>query len=159
MDPDEREGLLKSILKDYDLLNNGGYHWHATVTAKEIEENLQKKFGRDVGRVTGLHIESRGASGRATRLWITGSGGSISIGKELMIRRLLAPTHLYSSWIDIKPSSEHPDRFRISGRGWGHGVGLCQIGAARMATEGHDFRSILSFYYPGSRIARGIRQD
>ena len=69
-----------------------------------------------------------------------------------MIRRLLAPTHLYSSWIDIDSTPDREGMFHINGRGWGHGVGLCQIGAARMAMEGHSFEEILAFYYPGSVV-------
>lgn len=103
----------------------------------------------------------RGASGRAVRIRLTGSEGTVDIGKELMIRRLLAPTHLYSSWIDIipemKPTGDGRSEvahWHISGHGWGHGVGLCQIGAARMAIEGHSYRDILAFYYPGALIDR-----
>lgn len=155
LEPPEKDNLLRTILKDYDLLNGGGYSWETSVTAEEIRQNFQKKFGRDIGEITGVDIVERGASGRVTRIRLTGSEGKIEIGKELMIRRLLAPTHLYSSWIEIQrlPSQSGIDRYHIKGRGWGHGVGLCQIGAARMAFEGYGFREILSFYYPGSILA------
>lgn len=172
---EDRNKVLRSILKDYDLTNNGGYRWHTEVAARDVEENLRKKFGREVGEINDLVVTSRGASGRAIRMRIIGSRGSLEIGKELMIRRLLSPTHLYSSAFTItkqpagcndalsqdctsekevlsEPDSAKSGRFLIEGSGWGHGVGLCQIGAARMALEGHDFRTILSFYYPGSHL-------
>lgn len=152
MPEERREKLLRAILKDYDLANGGGYRWHTTVSANEVQENLKRKLGRDVGRVQDIQVTQRGKSGRATRLRLTGDKGSLEIGKELMIRRLLAPTHLYSSWIEISKDTELPEKFHIEGRGWGHGVGLCQIGAARMALEGYSFDKILSFYYPGSTI-------
>lgn len=149
---DHRKRILDTILKDYDLLNDGGFSWQTYITTAEIKENLRAKFGHDIGEIRNISVTARGASGRATRLRLEGSEGSIVIGKELMIRRLLAPTHLYSSWIDIVPRKPHPDTYLIRGRGWGHGVGLCQIGAARMALEGRDHREILAFYYPGSVI-------
>lgn len=171
-----RRRVLKSILKDYDLINGGGFNWSVTVTSEEVQNNLKRKFGRDIGPITGLKIISRGASGRVMNLLVTGVKGEIRIGKELMIRRLLSPTHLYSSWFDIQPlrkesinshvspifslsSNGQPEKndisfaWRLTGHGWGHGVGLCQIGAARMALEGANYRDILSFYYPGSLIA------
>lgn len=147
---ERKEEVLRSILKDYDLENEGGYKWQAQISAEEIEYNLREKFGRDLGKIKGMSVVRRGESGRATMLRIDGEKGRLNIGKELMIRRLLAPTHLYSSWINIHRNSEHSNIYEIDGRGWGHGVGLCQIGAARMALEGYDFKEILSFYYPGS---------
>lgn len=154
---EKRDKVLSSILKDYDLANGGGYRWHTTVSSTEIEENLHKKFGRDVGKVRDLEVTERGSSGRATRLKVYGTKDILEIGKELMIRRLLAPTHLYSSAITINRTSNQQKEgdiiFEIEGKGWGHGVGLCQIGAARMALEGHHFRSILSFYYPSSTLS------
>lgn len=80
---------------------------------------------------------------------ITGTKRAITVGKELEIRRWLSPTHLYSSAFDVE---EKDGRFILSGKGWGHGVGLCQIGAAVMASEGAGYREILDFYYPGSSI-------
>ncbi|MDE6717142.1 MAG: SpoIID/LytB domain-containing protein [Muribaculaceae bacterium] len=151
-DTAEKERVLKSILKDYDLLNEGGYSWKVYVSAEEIRKNLNEKFGRDIGEIKKIGIHARGASGRVKELMLTGTAGSLAIGKELMIRRLLAPTHLYSSWFDIEQTSRN--LWQLSGRGWGHGVGLCQIGAANMALHGRSYRDILSFYYPGARTAR-----
>ncbi|MDE6683378.1 MAG: hypothetical protein K2J87_08130, partial [Muribaculaceae bacterium] len=144
--------LLSSILKDYDLINSGGFRWETIVTAEEIESNLHNKFGRDIGKITDLNIISRGASGRIYKLQVNGTKGSLLIGKELMIRRLLASSHLYSSWFDIENLSA--GGWLLKGRGWGHGVGLCQIGAARMALEGFGYKEILSFYYPGAHIKK-----
>lgn len=148
----QRRNLLSFILKDYDLINEGGYRWHTEIRAEEIRKNLNQKFGRDIGEILDIRINRRGASGRATLLSVTGTKASLKIGKELMIRKLLAPTHLYSSRIEISKSANQPETFQIEGHGWGHGVGLCQIGAARMALAGHDYRTILSFYYPGSSV-------
>ena len=172
---DSRKEVLNAILKDYDLANDGGYRWHTSISARAVATNLRNKFKRDLGDILNIEITHRGPSGRADRLKLTGSKGNLEIGKELMIRRLLSPTHLYSSAItitkqavphkeiELEPSitpynsiGSDPDisiEFAIDGSGWGHGVGLCQIGAARMALEGHDFRSILSFYYPGASLS------
>ncbi|MDE6272997.1 MAG: SpoIID/LytB domain-containing protein [Muribaculaceae bacterium] len=152
LDPSEKDRVLKAILKDYDLGNDGGYRWQTEISSEDLEENLKTKFGRDLGKIKDLKIIESGQSGRAKLLRIYGEKGELYLGKELMIRRLLAPSHLYSSRITIQKFSDHPVRFLIEGRGWGHGVGLCQIGAARMALEGYDFKEILSFYYPGCQI-------
>lgn len=149
----KREMILKSILKSYDLGNEGGYSWHTEVCREDIEAKLKSEFGRSVGRLRSLEIVERGESGRAKLLKLTGDEGVLTIGKELMIRRLLAPNHLYSSRINILNPEEGSDIYHIDGRGWGHGVGLCQIGAARMAAEGYKFDEILEFYYPGSKIS------
>lgn len=150
---DKREKLLKSILKDYDLTNGGGYEWESSISAEEVRHNLKVKFGRDIGKILNLEIVSRGSSGRVKSMRIHGENATLDVGKELMVRRLLAPTHLYSSRIEISKDKVKEDLFRISGRGWGHGVGLCQIGAARMAMDGATYEEILYFYYPGSRLA------
>ncbi|MDE5870015.1 MAG: SpoIID/LytB domain-containing protein, partial [Muribaculaceae bacterium] len=147
--------ILSSILKDYDLINDGGYTWEATVTAEEIEKNLLQKLNRNIGQITDIKVLSRGASGRANKLEITGTTGKLEIGKELMIRKVLAPSHLYSSWFEIHTLSS--GKWLLKGRGWGHGVGLCQIGAARMALEGYNYKEILTFYYPGARISSTFR--
>ena len=151
----DKNHILHSILKDYDLENGGGYRWEATVTGEEIKHNLAQKFNRHIGEIEDIKIISRGPSGRADRLLLSGTSGTLEIGKELMIRRLLAPTHLYSSWFDIeKIPSSTLRAWYLQGHGWGHGVGLCQIGAANMALHGFNYKDILSFYYPGARIGR-----
>lgn len=141
--------ILRTVLKEYDLSTKGGYRWTAFVSKSEIERNLREKFKRNVGRVLGIEAVERGLSGRIKLLRIVGDNGILLLGKELWIRRLLSPTHLYSSAFDIEDLG---DEVKLTGRGWGHGVGLCQIGAARMAFEGARCEEILRFYYPGTRI-------
>ena len=149
-----RYSLLSKILKDYDMANDGGFRWEASVDAADIRKNLKEKFGRDVGEIINMRVICRGPSGRITELQLEGDKGILRIGKELMIRRLLAPTHLYSSAFDIEPIHSQPSNgWNLRGKGWGHGVGLCQIGAAHMALSGYSYRDILSFYYPGSQIS------
>lgn len=148
----QQKRILHSILKDYDFDTFEGLEWEANVSAEEIATNLHQKFNRNIGHVSDIRVSARGASGRATNLLLTGTEGTLEIGKELMIRKLLSPTHLFSSWFDIFPISE--GKWLLKGRGWGHGVGLCQIGAANMALQGFSCRDILSFYYPASKIVR-----
>jgi SpoIID/LytB domain protein len=103
----------------------------------------------DLGHLTAIEPLERGGSGRITRLRLTGTKGSIIIGKELIIRKFLSKSHLYSSWFDV---SMEGSQVVLRGHGWGHGVGLCQIGAAVMAASGKSYREILSFYYPGTTL-------
>ena len=93
----------------------------------------------------------RGPSRRIDLIRLEGTESSLVIGKELWIRRLLSSTHLYSSAFDIEDLG---DKLKLHGRGWGHGVGLCQIGAANMAAKGATYEEILSFYYPGSQLIK-----
>lgn len=140
--------LLSTVLKDYDLKTEGyGFRWNAKVSKEHIRENLKRLFNREIGEIKAVDALHRGASGRIDRLRLQGSEGKIEIGKELWIRRLLSDSHLYSSAFDIVDMG---DDIILSGKGWGHGVGLCQIGAANMAFHGHTYREILSFYYPAS---------
>lgn len=147
---EEWRELLSSVLKDYDKSTSGGYNWQTFVTRDKIKHNLKLKFGRDVGDVNGLRPIRRGPSGRISLIELEGSHGKIRIGKELMIRRLLSDTHLFSSNFDIL---REDDGFKLTGKGWGHGVGLCQIGAAAMAFKGYNANEILARYYRGSRIS------
>lgn len=144
------EPELRKALKGFDA-DCRYYTWTAEIGRDEVRRNLKEKFGRDVGEILGLEVERRSKAGRAVSLRITGSESSLSLGKELMIRRLLSPSHLYSSAIEIAPEA---GGFRIKGRGWGHGVGLCQIGAAAMALAGYDAAQILGFYYPGTSLTK-----
>lgn len=150
--PASRRSLLSSVLKDYDCGTEGhGFHWQTTVSKKEIARNLKNRFERDLGEIISVNPLHRGPSGRIDLLHIKGTKGSLNLGKELWIRRILSPTHLYSSAFEIEDRGE---TLVLTGKGWGHGVGLCQIGAARMATAGYDYRRILSFYYPHTRIGK-----
>lgn len=146
----ERDRILNSILKDYDLSTQGGFLWHTETSGSEIEQRLHAKFNRDIGRIMEIIPLKRGASGRISLMRLIGTKGTIEIGKELAIRKILSDTHLYSSWFDVDKLGQN--QFRLTGRGWGHGVGLCQIGAAHMATRGYDTEQILKFYYPESQI-------
>ena len=150
MPKEEKDNLLSGILKNYDVATQGyGYRWETQITKSEVRENLQKKFGRNIGEIRSMEPMERGESGRIRLLRIHGTKGYLDLGKELWIRRLLSPTHLYSSAFGIDDRGEH---FLISGKGWGHGVGLCQIGAANMGARGYSYKEILSFYYPGSHL-------
>ena len=152
LDESDRGTLLSSILKDYDLATrNYGFSWETEISKSDVRTNLRRKFGKDIGEIRSLEVLERGPSGRIRLLKINGTDSSISLGKELWIRRLLSPSHLYSSAFEIEDLGEG---FRLHGKGWGHGVGLCQIGAAHMAYAGKDYKSILSFYYPDSRLRR-----
>lgn len=144
----ERGELLRAIMKDYDVASPWGA-WSVLVSRDEVRGRLRSRFGRDVGTVTSLVPLRRGPSGRISLLRIVGSEGTLDLGKELAIRRLLSPTHLYSSAFDI---TDTDGGFELTGCGWGHGVGLCQVGAARMAAAGRGYREILSHYYPGSSV-------
>lgn len=148
----ERDSLLKTVLKDYDLTTEGGYTWQTNVTADAIARYLREKFSISIGEIQAIRPVRRGPSGRIRLLEIEGKDAVLRLGKELFIRRVLAHSHLYSSAFDIEKLNSHPLAFRLKGHGWGHGVGLCQIGAAHMAAAGHSHRDILQFYYPGSRI-------
>ncbi len=147
---EQRREVLSSILKDYDLNTEGyGYRWQTEILKTEVKANLNRRFGRDIGDILSIEPLHRGPSGRIDLLRIHGSDGIFDLGKELWIRRLLSPSHLYSSAFDIVDLGY---AFRLEGHGWGHGVGLCQIGAANMALHGYSYRDILSFYYPGAII-------
>lgn len=147
-----RRALLSSVLKDYDLTTQGyGYVWEAEITKKDIKRNLKEKFGKDIGEILRLEPLHRGPSGRIDLMRIIGSDGFLDLGKELWIRRVLSPSHLYSSAFEI---DDKGDRIHLKGKGWGHGAGLCQLGAANMAFNGKSYQEILSFYYPGSKLQK-----
>lgn len=150
MQPAERESFLKSALKDYDR-DDDYMHWQADIDRDELRCRVKDRYAIDLGKIRSIEPAEIGKSGRITTLRITGENRSIEVGKTLAIRRLLAANCLRSSRFKI---AETPSGFHLEGRGWGHGVGLCQIGAARMAHDGADFREILRFYYPGSQITK-----
>ena len=151
----QRQTLLEGILKDYDLDTEDSTElwgeWQKEISSDSIRRMIMLKYQIDIGEVIALEPIERGPSGRIKLLRITGDRDAITIGKELTIRRLLARDCLKSSNFTAEVSDR---RIRLRGRGWGHGVGLCQIGAARMAADGADFREILSFYYPGTIIQK-----
>lgn len=143
--------LHPSLLKDYDSMTRDYYEWTREIPASEIAENLRRRFGMDIGDVVDLIPVLAGPSGRLRELLVKGTAGEVVIGKELAIRRLLSPTHLYSSAFTVKRDGTV---FRLEGKGWGHGVGLCQIGAAVMAVEGFSCSQILEHYYPHTHLSK-----
>ena len=148
---DADEALLKEVLNDYDLPTRDFYRWKVEYSTGELEDILRRKSGFDFGELLELTPLQRGRSGRISRLRIVGSRLTMTVGKELEIRRWLSETHLYSS--AFVAERRRAGGWGLHGAGWGHGVGLCQIGAAVMASRGIDHRRILAHYYPGSRLA------
>lgn len=143
--------FLDRVLKTYDSATTF-FEWTESLSKSEIAENLRERHGIHIGNILHLNPVRRGGSGRIVELEIIGSEGRVTIGKELEIRRVLSRRCLRSSWIEV--TGESDDAFEVRGRGWGHGAGLCQIGAAVMAAEGKDYREILDFYYPGTKISK-----
>lgn len=150
MSESERNKIFVTILNDYDAATTDFYRWKTDIFADEIKDNLKNKFGINVGEILSLTPMLRGDSGRIVELKIEGSKSNVTIGKELSIRKLLSNTHLYSSAFDIIPYETVDGKmFQLHGQGWGHGVGLCQIGAAVMAERGYSCHDILKYYYKG----------
>lgn len=151
------EALLKRILSESDRETRDFFRWRVEYDRKELEEILLEKSGLDFGDLEGIVPLQRGPSGRIVRLKVVGSKRSIIVGKELEIRRWLSRSHLYSSAFVVETKGNlhrYPERFILHGAGWGHGVGLCQIGAAVMATRGFSAEGILSHYFRGITIER-----
>lgn len=145
----ENSSILSQVLNDYDLHTADFHDWTVQYTTDELFELIRTRTGIDFGTIVALEAVERGPSGRIKYLRITGTLREEVIGKELAIRKALSSSHLKSSAFEIEKS---PDGFVLKGRGWGHGVGLCQIGAAAMAAQGYDYRQILSHYYVGAEI-------
>ena len=143
------EQVLKKILPDFDRETKGFFRWKIEYSRSELEEILREKSGFDFGTLKEIAPLSRGPSGRISRLKIVGTKRSIVVGKELEIRRWLSRSHLYSSAFLVTVGAE---RITLHGAGWGHGVGLCQIGAAVMATQGFSAEQILKHYFRGIEI-------
>ena len=146
---------LRLVLNNYDQETTDFHDWKVTYTADELSEIIRTKSGIDFGQITDLIPLQRGASGRICKLKIVGTKRTEIIGKELKIRLWLSKTCLYSSWFEVIQSVSPQGRsFTLSGHGWGHGAGLCQIGAAQMAAEGHTYEEILQYYYPGTQMTK-----
>jgi SpoIID/LytB domain protein len=145
------ERLLQKILPDFDRETKGFFRWRVEYSRRELEEILREKSGFDFGMLREILPLHRGPSGRISRLRIVGSKRSVVVGKELEIRRWLSRSHLYSSAFIVTPEAEH---FVFHGAGWGHGVGLCQIGAAVMAARGFSAEKILKHYFTGVSIQK-----
>jgi SpoIID/LytB domain protein len=149
--------ILSQFLMPYDQETKDFYRWKVEYSQKELSEIIISKSKVDFGEIIDLIPVERGDSSRLIKLKIVGTKKTLTIGKELEIRRVLSPSHLYSSAIiidkfDVK--NNIPQKFVISGAGWGHGVGLCQIGAAVMATIGHQFDEILLHYFKDAKLKK-----
>lgn len=154
--PEERNLVLKLVLNDYDQTTEDFHYWRVSYSQQELSRLIEVKLHRQLGLIQDLIPLKRGASGRISLLRIVGKNGSIEIGKELQIRKVLSETHLYSSWFDVqkRTAGEGDVVFDLVGHGWGHGVGLCQIGAANMSRHGKNYEEILAHYFIGSRLTR-----
>ena len=150
--------ILSQVLNNYDQETTDFYRWKVSYTQNELSTLILKRSGIDYGQILDLVPIARGTSGRLWKLKITGTKRTMIIGKELEIRRTLSPSHLYSSAfvVDKEDVSTDgiPGRFTLTGAGWGHGVGLCQIGAAVMGEQGYLYNAILLHYYIGADIEK-----
>ena len=143
--------VLSQVLNNYDQETADFYQWTVRYTADELSELICRKSGIDFGRIHSLVPLQRGPSGRIVTLRIVGEKRAVTVGKELEIRKWLSESHLYSSAFTVEQT---PEGFILHGKGWGHGVGLCQIGAAVMGEQGIPYQEILSFYYPGAELTK-----
>jgi SpoIID/LytB domain protein len=143
--------ILSQVLNDFDQDTPDFYRWTVEYTQEQLSELVNRKLKDDFGTITDLIPLERGKSGRIWKLKIVGTKKTFTIGKELEIRRALSETHLYSSAFEVEKQG---NRFILHGSGWGHGVGLCQIGAAVMGEQGKSYDEILLFYYKGADIQK-----
>ena len=143
--------VLSQVLNDFDQETPDFYHWTVEYTQEQLSALINRKLKDDFGEITDLIPLERGKSGRIWRLKIVGTKKTFTIGKELEIRRALSETHLLSSAFDVERQG---DTFILHGKGWGHGVGLCQIGAAVMGEQGKAYDDILLFYYRNAEIKK-----
>lgn len=149
--------ILSQVLNDYDRETSDFYRWKVEYSQKELADLIFRRSGIDFGEIIDLIPVERGKSGRLVRLKIVGTKRTLIIGKELEIRRTLSASHLYSSAFTIDRSEfidDIPQKFLLTGAGWGHGVGLCQIGAAVMGEKGYTYREILLHYFNGAKIEK-----
>jgi SpoIID/LytB domain protein len=145
------EKILSQVLNDYDQETPDFYRWTVEYTQEALSELVNRKLKDDFGQITDLIPLERGKSGRIWKLKIVGTKKTFTIGKELEIRRALSESHLLSSAFEVEKT---PSGYRLNGRGWGHGVGLCQIGAVGMALKGHSYQEILKHYYPNFKVVK-----
>ncbi len=152
------KSILTQVLNDYDQETSDFYRWKVNYSQQELKTLIEDKTKMSFGDILDLVPLERGKSGRIWRLKIVGSKASFTIGKELEIRRVLSASHLYSSAFVVDKYDTDaqgvPQRFELIGAGWGHGVGLCQIGAAVMGAKGYKYDEILLHYYRGAEIKK-----
>jgi SpoIID/LytB domain protein len=149
--------ILNQILLDYDQETKDFYRWKVEYTQAQISELIKRKSGIDFGLIKDLIPVERGFSSRLVKLKIVGTKKTLTIGKELEIRRTLSETHLYSSAFIVEKSGDVdgiPEKFVLYGAGWGHGAGLCQIGAAVMAEQGYQFDEIAIHYFKDAKLKK-----
>ena len=147
--------VLSQVLNGYDQETNDFYRWSVEYTQEELSKLMKRRSGVDFGTIIDLQPVERAASGRIVKLRVVGSKRTLVVGKELEIRRWLSESHLYSSaFVVDKVEKEGVPCFVFKGAGWGHGVGLCQIGAAVMGEKGYTFEEILEHYYPGASLCK-----
>ena len=144
------ERILSQVLNNYDQETKDFYRWTVQYTQEELSDIIRERSGIDFGEIIDLVPIKRGPSARLYEMQIVGSKRTMVIGKELEIRKWLSKSHLYSSAF-VVDRNENGD-FILTGAGWGHGVGLCQIGAAVMADKGYTYEQILAHYFPGSEL-------
>ena len=148
--------ILSQVLNNYDQETTDFYRWEVTYTQEEISKLVKERSGMDYGNIVDLQPIARGTSGRLYKLKIVGTNKTLTIGKELEIRRTLSPSHLYSSAFVVEKGENDanglPSTFTLKGAGWGHGVGLCQIGAAVMGAKGYNYKEILLHYFVDAEI-------
>ena len=151
------EKILSQVLNDYDQETMDFYRWKVEYRQEVISELIERKTGKEFGQILDLIPVQRGESGRLIKLKIVGTKRSLVIGKELEIRKVLSESHLYSSAFVVDKEggkNEVPARFILTGGGWGHGVGLCQIGAAVMSARGYQHDEILLHYFRGAELKK-----
>lgn len=149
------QSVLSQVLNDYDMETQDFFRWKVTLTQSDLQHLLKTKIDLDLGKITDMLPLERGSSGRIIRLKIIGTKSTKIIGKELEIRKALSPSHLYSTaFVVQKEGLENgfPQSFVLTGAGWGHGVGLCQIGAAVMGAKGHTHAEILAHYFKDAQL-------
>lgn len=150
--------ILSQVLNNYDQETTDFYRWRVSYTQRELADLIKRRSGIDFGDIVDLVPVSRGTSGRLYKLKIVGSKKTLTIGKELEIRRTLSASHLYSSAFVVEKGEADanglPSSFTLYGAGWGHGVGLCQIGAAVMGANGYSYRQILLHYFVDASIEK-----
>lgn len=146
------KNILSQILNDYDQETTDFYRWKVELSQEKLQSLIREKQHIDVGKVLEITPIERGCSGRISKLKIEGSKQTLIIGKELEIRRTLSDSHLLSSAFVVDKLSD--DSFRLTGAGWGHGVGFCQIGGAVMAEKGYSYAEILSHYFTNASLTK-----
>ena len=150
--------ILSEVLNDYDQETANFYRWKETLSQEKLQQLIADKLKMDLGAILDMKAVERGKSGRISKLQIIGTEKTFTIGKELEIRRTLSDSHLLSSAFVVdkydKDEQGVPQRFELIGAGWGHGVGLCQIGAAVMGEQGYHYDAILLHYYQGAEIKK-----